>query len=130
VEVAAVAAIAIAAITAISMAWREALRRTDRAATAEVATARAEGAAAGWQTTADTEGRLRRAESARADALEQELADADQDASDHPQPGARERVLAGWRRASAELAAVPGPTPAGGDGEGPVSDPAAADREP
>lgn len=70
---------------------------------------------------ADTADRLRRIETARADALEEEISHADQTAIDHPDSGARDRVLARWRDANAAAATV------SGDAAGPLSDPGAAD---
>lgn len=120
-----IAVVALAAFAIVFYSVREALVRTDRAAKAEVAQATAEGAAAGWQTTADTEGRMRRSETARADALAKELADDDQRKADGPaDPDARGRVLSAWGVAS-RLA-----TAEGGDEPGPVSDPAATEARP
>lgn len=128
-SVIALASVALAAIAVVGWAMREILRRTDRAETAEVRAARAEGAASGWQVTADTSERLRRAETVRADSLEEELAHADQTHASTPDATSRVRVLAHWRDAAKLTAAHPA-TADDSDGAGPLPVPGPAVTKP
>jgi hypothetical protein len=121
VLVVSVLAFAGAALAALVAAQRGARADADARRVAEVAAAEVRGELAIAEAALETTERLRLAEKARADVLEEELADADRASiADHPDPGARRRVLARWREANAAAAAV-----AGGGDAGPVSDPAA-----
>lgn len=119
-SIALASAMSVAALWLMSVAFRtgEARRLSDLAAAEMGADLRVALA------TAETADRLRRAETIRADTLEEELANDDHTHLDTPVPGARVRVLAGWHRASTEAS---GAATVGND-PGPVSVPAATDR--
>jgi hypothetical protein len=113
-------------VTAVVLAYRQALADRDARRVAEVERAEIAGELRLTEAALETSERFRLAEKSRGDALEEELADADRAAIADPDPGARRRVLARWR-ASLDTAAA---SARAGRDAGPVSDPAAADADP
>lgn len=117
----AVALLAGGAITAVALAYQRALDAEGHRRTAEVRAAALEADLRVERANVESFKRQVQRETARADALEEELSDADKAVLDHPDAGARRRMLTRWRVAN-ERAAVP----AGGGGSGPVPDAAPA----
>jgi hypothetical protein len=107
------------AVTAVVLAYRQALADKDARRVAEVRAAEVAGELRVTEAALETTELRRLAEKDRADALEEELADADRAAIAHPDPGARRRVLSRWRDANARTAAA-----GAGDGPASVPDPA------
>jgi hypothetical protein len=109
-----------AALTAVALAFRTALADRDHRRVAEVEKAEIAADLRITEAALETTDRIRLAEKARADALEEELHAADTAAVLDPDPGARRRVLSRWREANAatagsyrgEPAKVPDPAPA------------------